>query len=189
MDGLLFEGPYYKGERVNNENLIFHHLQYMSFFHSIGLMADTFGTYDSAFYMSGSVVMLAAVIPFILLLIKRNESGFGGEKGQEGRQEHPKRLTMNNKVHDGDSSCHDNMAANSSLDGGSNVAQTVVNGVANKFFATSDEEISSKAKILAPCSHIKTAELELEVNVEVSSPVTSDSKNETAKELEYNTRM
>lgn len=87
-------------------------------------MADTFGTYDSAFYMSGSVVILAAAVPFILFLIKRNESGFGGEKGQERRQEHPKRLTMNNMVHNGDSSCHDNMATITSLDGGSNVVQT-----------------------------------------------------------------
>ena len=147
-------------------------------------MADTFGTYDSAFYMSGSVVMLAAAIPFILLLIKRNENGFGGEKGQEHRQELPKRLTIN-----GDLSCHDNMAANFSLDGGSKVIQRVVNEVVNESFTTSDEEISSKARILAPCSHIKTVELELEVNVQVSSPVTIENKNETAEELEYNTRM
>lgn len=59
----------------------------------------------------------------------------------------------------------------------------------NESFATSDEEISSKANIRVPCSHIKTAELELEVNVEVSSPVTRDSTNEAVKELEYNTRM
>ena len=45
------------------------------------------------------------------------------------------------------------MAANFSLDEGSKVIQRVVNGVVNESFTTSDEEISSKAKIPASCSH------------------------------------
>jgi len=46
-------------------------------------MADKFGSYNAAFYMSGSVVMLAAVIPFVLLFTKRGEMVHEDEKTQE----------------------------------------------------------------------------------------------------------
>ena len=46
-------------------------------------MAEKFGSYNPAFYMSGSVVMLAAVIPFVLLFTKKGEIAHEDEKTQE----------------------------------------------------------------------------------------------------------
>ena len=148
-------------------------------------MADRFGTYESAFYMSGSVVMLAAAIPFVLLFIRRKESDFGGEKGQESRHKHPKRLIVNNNVCDSYSTNNDNMAANVSLDGSSNVVQTIVDGVVNESFTANDEGFpSSDWYPQRNCSRV-----ELHVNAQLSSTLTNNNKNETTEELECDTRM
>lgn len=65
-----------------------------------GLIADQSGSYDSAFYMSGSVVILAALVPFSLLFTKRKENGCENEKRQEVFEQ-SKRLPMESSSNDG----------------------------------------------------------------------------------------
>ena len=78
---------------------------------SLGLMADKFGSYNAAFYMSGSVVMLAAVIPFILFFTKREGNVHEDEKGQELHHKPSKGLIIETNSQSDNVLCCDNMAA------------------------------------------------------------------------------
>lgn len=75
-------------------------------------MADKFGSYDVAFYVCGSVVIMGAAIPSMLLFVKRREAFHEDEKGQELCHKPSKRLIMKSSSQDGDLLSCDNMATN-----------------------------------------------------------------------------
>lgn len=46
----------------------------------IGFLADQLESYASAFYLAGSVLLLCAVLPFVLLCLKRNRNDEGDKE-------------------------------------------------------------------------------------------------------------
>ena len=70
-----------------------------------GMMADKFGNYSAAFLMSGGVGIIASVIPFLLLCVKRKpEETSGGDlpsrqQDCENEQELSSNTTMGNNAH------------------------------------------------------------------------------------------
>ena len=186
-------------------------------------MADRLGSYDGAFYMAGSVVIIGAAIPFILHITKKRETS--------------RRLEVKSDSKDGDIPCFEIMATNFNIEEASlgypcddvtrseieappsvseselsyttadrfigkesnknesnayspqddqvNASQLVVEGVVNESFTISDEAITNNTEM-------RQTDLQVEVEVNVNSSLSlsvTDNEEETAEELEYDTKL